>query len=83
MTNVGANLGTETEREAPAAEPVQVVRTLIGTRDDIDALVLGAAPSGNPGPLCSNLTGTDAGKLPCPVMIIPGSLSDERLEQLS
>jgi nucleotide-binding universal stress UspA family protein len=66
-----------------SGEPVQVVRTLIGTRDDIDALVLGAAPAGNPGPLVSNLTGTDAGKLPCPVMIIPGSLSDERLEALS
>ena len=36
-----------------------------------------------PGPLVANFTGTDAGKLPCPVMIIPGSLSDERLEQLS
>ena len=66
-----------------SGEPVQVVRTLIGTRDDIDALVLGAAPSGNPGPLCSNLTGNDAGKLPCPVMIIPGSLSAERIENLS
>jgi len=66
-----------------SGEPVQVVRTLIGTRDDIDALVLGAAPSGPPGPLCANLTGNDAGKLPCPVMIIPGSLSDERLEDLS
>jgi nucleotide-binding universal stress UspA family protein len=66
-----------------SGEPVQVVRTLIGTREDINALVLGAAPSGNPGPLVSNLTGNDAGKLPCPVMIIPGSLSDERLEALS
>jgi hypothetical protein len=45
--------------------------------------VLGAAPSGNPGPLVANFTGTDAGKLPCPVMLIPGSLSEERLEQLS
>ena len=66
-----------------SGEPVQVVRTLIGTRDDIDALVLGAAPSGNPGPLVSNLTGNDAWKLPCPVMLIPGSLSSERIERLS
>lgn len=66
-----------------SGEPVQVVRTLIGTRDDIDALVLGAAPSGNPGPLVANFTGNDAGKLPCPVMLIPGSLSPERIEQLS
>ncbi|MCW3798391.1 universal stress protein [Sphingomonas sp. BN140010] len=64
-------------------DPVQVVRDLIGAREDIDALVLGAAPSGSPGALVAAFAGTDAGKLPCPVMIIPGSLSDERLEQLS
>jgi len=64
-------------------EPVTAVRGYVGTRDDIAALVLGAAPSGNPGPLVNNFTGHDAGKLPCPVMIIPGGLSDEDLEKLS
>jgi len=64
-------------------EPVKVVRELIGERQDIAALVLGAAASGAPGPLVADFTGHDAGKLPCPVMIIPGSLSEERLEQLS
>ena len=33
--------------------------------------------------LVAHFTGSDSGKLPCPVMIIPGGLSDERLEQLS
>ena len=60
-----------------------MVRGYIGTRLDIAALVLGAAPSGHPGPLVADFTGTDAGKLPCPVMIIPGSLSDEQLERVS
>ena len=64
-------------------EPVKTVREYIGERTEVDALVLGAAPSGNPGPLVSNFCGNDAGKLPCPVMLIPGSLSDERLEALS
>jgi nucleotide-binding universal stress UspA family protein len=64
-------------------EPVSVVRAYVGTRDDIAALVLAAAPAGNPGPVVTNFTGHDAGKLPCIVMIIPGSLSDEQLEQLS
>ena len=64
-------------------EPVKAVRDYIGKREEVAALVLGAAPSGNPGPLVANFTGNDAGKLPCPVMIIPGSLSDEQLEQLS
>lgn len=64
-------------------EPVRSVRDYIGTREEVAALVLGAAPSGNPGPLVANFCGSDAGRLPCPVMLIPGSLSDERLEQLS
>ena len=64
-------------------EGVRAVRDYVGGRPDVAALVLGAAPSGNPGPLVSSFCGADAGKLPCPVMLIPGSLSDERLEQLS
>lgn len=64
-------------------EVVKSVRDYIAGRDEIAALVLGAAPSGNPGPLVASFAGTDAGLLPCPVMIIPGSLTDERLEQLS
>ncbi len=64
-------------------EPVKAVREYIGEREEVAALVLGAAPSGNPGPLVANFCGNDAGRLPCPVMLIPGSLSDERLEQLS
>ena len=64
-------------------EPVKAVREYVGGREEVAALVLGAAPSGNPGPLVANFCGNDAGRLPCPVMLIPGSLSDERLEQLS
>jgi nucleotide-binding universal stress UspA family protein len=64
-------------------EAVKVVREYLAGRDDIAALVLGAAPAGDPGPLVAHFTGKDSGKLPCPVMIIPGSLSEERLEQLS
>ncbi|MEP7316376.1 MAG: universal stress protein [Sphingomicrobium sp.] len=64
-------------------EPIEAVRAYIGTRADIAALVLGAAPSGNPGPMIAHFTGNDAGKLPCPVMMIPGALSAEDLERLS
>ena len=66
-----------------SGEPTKVVREYVGERTEVTALVLGAAPAGSPGPLVAHFTGADAGKLPCPVMIIPGSLSDERLEQLS
>ena len=66
-----------------SGEAVKAVRDYVAGRDEVAALVLGAAPSGSPGPLVANFAGTDAGLLPCPVMIIPGSLSDDRLEQLS
>src|SRR5215210_6876850 len=75
--------GIEAQIVVRQGEPVKAVREYIGERVDVAALVLGAAPSGNPGPLVANFSGNDAGKLPCPVMLIPGSLSDERLEQLS
>jgi len=64
-------------------EVVRTVRDYLDGRDEVAALVLGAARSGSPGPLVAHFTGNDAGMLPCPVMIIPGSLTEERLEQLS
>src|SRR5215213_8255331 len=75
--------GVEASVVVRQGEPVKAVREHIGTREEVAALVLGAAPTGDPGPLVANFTGNDAGKLPCPVMLIPGGLSDERLEQLS
>jgi hypothetical protein len=66
-----------------SGEVVRTVREYLEGRDEVAALVLGAAPSGNPGLLVAHFAGSDAGQLPCPVMIIPGSLSEERLEQLS
>ena len=75
--------GVEANIIIQQGEVVRTVREYLEGRDDVAALVLGAAPSGSPGPLVVNFTGNDAGKLPCPVMIIPGSLTDERLEQPS
>ena len=75
--------GVEANIIVQQGDPVRTVREYVGERIEVAALVLGAAPSGSPGPLVAHFTGNDAGKLPCPVMIIPGSLDDERLEQLS
>lgn len=66
-----------------SGEPVQVVRKMLADDDKIAALVLGAAATGAPGPLVSHFAGVDAGSLPCPVMIIPGSLSREAIDRLS
>lgn len=66
-----------------SGDPVQVVRKMLMDDDKIAALVLGAAATGAPGPLVSHFAGTDAGSLPCPVMVIPGSLSREAIDRLS
>ena len=75
--------GVEAQIVVRQGEAVKTVRDYIGERQEVAALVLGAAPSGNPGLLVASFCGNDAGRLPCPVMLIPGSLTDERLEQLS
>lgn len=64
-------------------DPAQKVRKMLASDDTISALVLGAAASGSPGPLIAHFTGADCGTLPCPVMIIPGSLDADAIERLS
>ncbi|MET0241390.1 MAG: universal stress protein [Sphingobium sp.] len=64
-------------------DPVLAVRKTLEREPDIAALVLGATAKGNPGVLVSHFAGTDSGSLPCPVMVIPGSLDREAIERLS
>jgi nucleotide-binding universal stress UspA family protein len=64
-------------------DPVKAVTELLKEREDIAALVLGAAAEGAPGPLVSHFSGTAASTLPCPLIIVPGQLSDETLDRLS
>ncbi len=64
-------------------DPVKAVAELLKERDDISALVLGAAAEGGPGPLVSHFAGAAAASLPCPLIIVPAGLSDEALARLS
>ena len=61
----------------------KIIREMIAANPDIAALVLGAAATGAPGQLIAHFAGTDAGALPVPVMIIPGSLTREAIDRLS
>ena len=63
-------------------EPVPSVRAHLAEHPEVAALVLAASASG-PGPLIEHFAGADVGQLPCPVMIIPGALTDEALDRLS
>lgn len=64
-------------------EGPKVVREMIAANPDIAALVLAAAASGAPGPLVAHFAGTDAGTLPVPLMIVPGSLDRAAIDRLS
>ena len=63
-------------------DPVKAVQEMLKERTDIAAFVLGAAAEGSPGPLIAHFCG-NAGTLPCPLMIVPGGLGEEALDQLS
>ena len=63
-------------------DPVKEVTTILKEREDINALVLGAAAEGGPGPLVSHFAGAVPGSMPCPVIIVPGGLPDEAIDRL-
>jgi nucleotide-binding universal stress UspA family protein len=66
-----------------AGEAAKAIADLLKEREDFTALVLGAAADGAPGPLVSHFSGAVAGSLPCPLVIVPGGLSDEALDRLA
>jgi hypothetical protein len=68
-------------REGDAAKAIADL--LKEREEDFAALVLGAAAEGAPGPLVSHFSGAAAGGLPCPLVIVPGALSDEALDRLA
>ena len=80
-------------RSAAGVEPEQVIRVgdkaetiheLINEDEDISFLVLAAGTGKEgPGPLVSNLAGKAASTFPVPVVIVPGSLTDEEIDALA
>jgi nucleotide-binding universal stress UspA family protein len=64
-------------------DPVKAITDLLKEREDVAALVLAAAAEGGPGPLVAHFSGAVAGTLACPLVIVPGRLSDEALDRLS
>lgn len=57
---------------------------LIESDPDIRVLVLGAAPGPEgPGPLVSALAGQLSGSFSIPITVVPGTLSDEQIDELT
>ncbi|MFN4112320.1 MAG: universal stress protein [Sphingomonadaceae bacterium] len=59
-----------------------VIKAYLADHPEVAALVLGAAPDGTPGPLVTHFS-AHSGSLPCPLYIVPGTLSDDALDRLA
>jgi len=60
----------------------QVVTNFLAEHPEVAAMVLGAAAEGPPGPMVTHFSAV-SGSLPCPLFIVPGSLTTEELDRLS
>ena len=83
LETLSAELGQHPRVTVKQGDAVPLIREALADNPEIGALVLGAAKTGSPGPLVAHFAGAESGSLPCPVMIVPGSLSREALDRLS
>ncbi|MFA5539350.1 MAG: universal stress protein [Gemmobacter sp.] len=75
--------GVNPELVIREGEPVAEILAQVNEDPKIGVLVLGAGTDkGGPGPLVTQLS-RNSGALPCPITIVPGELSKERLEAIS
>ena len=64
-------------------EPVNEILGVIRGDPEIGVLVLGAGTEkSGPGPLVTQMS-RNSGSLPCPITIVPGDMSKERLEEIT
>ena len=76
--------GVEPELVIREGEKVTEILAQIKEDPEVGILVLGANPSGEgPGPLVSQLVGSQGGVLPVPVTIVPGSMTKEAIIAVS
>jgi nucleotide-binding universal stress UspA family protein len=59
-----------------------VILKVLRETTDIFGLVLGASATGKPGPLIDFFSGDIAGSLPCPLVIVPGALTEAQVDQI-
>lgn len=76
-------LGTSPHTRIRQGTPTQAVQAELAADPSIRALVLAADSGGNPGPLVNFFSSGKAGDLQCVVIIVPGTLADERIDQLT
>jgi len=87
VTSLAGNVFSESGKMPAIAvrqgDAIRVVTEFLAEQPDIAALVLGGAAEGGPGPLVTWFAGAGIGTLPCPLYIVPASLDESRIEDLS
>ncbi|MFC3174465.1 universal stress protein [Novosphingobium bradum] len=87
ITSLAGNVFSESGKMPAIAvrqgDGVKVVTDYLADHPEVAALVLGAAAEGSPGPLVTWFSGAGIGTLPCPLYIVPASLDESRLDDLS
>ena len=75
--------GVNPELEIREGEPANEILDVIRQDPEIGVLVLGAGTDkSGPGPLVTQLS-RSSGSLPCPLTVVPGDMSKERLEEIT
>jgi len=64
-------------------DPVEEVLGALEEDRRMSILVLATATEGGPGPLVTALAGRHAGRLRCPVTIVPGGMDDAELDRVT
>lgn len=76
--------GVEPEQRIVVGEKAGAINKMIDEDEDISFLVLAAGTGKEgPGPLVSTIAGKSASTFPVPIVIVPGSLTDEEIDALA
>ncbi|MEE8370640.1 MAG: universal stress protein [Sphingomonadales bacterium] len=64
-------------------QPKEALEKFLDEEEDLFALFLASSTDGDPGPLVNYFSGPLSGTLHCPVVIVPGCLSDEEIDDMT
>ena len=78
-----AYCGVEPETVIVEGEPTEALKTFIDERGDLFGLVLGAGSEGGPGPLVDYFAREMISTLSIPVMLIPGTMTYDQVDEIA
>ncbi len=82
-SKLNAYCGVEPTIVIAQGDPQEELLNFIKSQEDIFGLVLGAGAEGEPGPLVDYFTGAEISNLPCPVILVPGGMSNEQVDAMA